>query len=57
MVPYYVLRNTAMPAVLVELGFLSDFEEAIILSSPVHQEAMGISIAQSVGEFFSEENG
>jgi len=56
MVPYYVLRNTNMPAVLVELGFLSDFEEAIILTSPVHQEAMGKSIAQSIGEFFNKEN-
>lgn len=55
-VPYYVLRNTAMPAVLVELGFLSDFEEAIVLTSPVHQESMGKSIAQSIGEFFAQED-
>jgi len=57
MVPYYVLRNTAMPAVLVELGFLSDFEEAVILSSPVHQKTMGRTLAQSIDEFFEKESG
>jgi len=55
-VPYYVLRNTAMPSVLVELGFLSDDEEAVVLNNPWHQGAMGKSIAQSIDEFFNQED-
>jgi len=50
--PFYVLRHTAMPAVLVELGFLSDNEEAIILTDPDYQNIMGIILAQSVDEYF-----
>jgi len=55
MMPFYVLKYTRMPAVLVELGFLSDFEEAVILSSVRHQQAMGKILAQSVDEFFKGE--
>jgi len=55
-VPYYVLRNTDMPSVLAELGFLSDYEEAIILNTPFYQENIGKSIAQSIDEFFNQED-
>jgi len=52
---FYVLRRTRMPAVLVELGFLSDLEEAIILSSDCHQKKMGKILAKSINEFFREQ--
>ena len=53
--PFYVLKHTRMPAILVELGFLSDFEEMIILSSPYYQETMGKCLARSLAEFFDKE--
>jgi len=56
MMPFYVLRHTWMPAILVELGFLSDFEEMIILTSPYYQKSMGRCLAQSLAEFFDKES-
>jgi len=53
---FYVLKHTEMPAVLVELGFLSDVEECIILASSVHQQTMAKVLAQSIAEFFEKEN-
>ena len=51
---FYVLRNTAMTAVLVELGFLSDDEEAELLIRPANQEVMGCAIADGVINWLKE---
>lgn len=41
---YYVLKHTKMPAILVELGFLSDNEEALFLSVIDNQKLMATSL-------------
>lgn len=46
--PFYVLKNTNMPAALVELGFLSDDEEAKLLVNPANQELMAMAIVDGV---------
>lgn len=51
---FYVLRNTAMPAVLVEVGFLSDDEEAELLIKPENQRIMGEAIASGVVSWLEE---
>lgn len=51
---FYVLRNTAMPAVLVEVGFLSDDEEAELLIKPKNQRVMGEAIASGVFSWLEE---
>lgn len=51
MVPFYVLKHTAMPACLVELGFLSDDEEARILVNSANQELMAMAIVDGVVKY------
>ena len=45
---YYVLRNTQMPAVLVEMGFLSNYSECHKLLSDDYQETLPQKIADDV---------
>lgn len=48
---FAVLRLTRMPAILVELAFLSNPEEAELLSQPVFRENCAIGIANGLDEF------
>lgn len=45
---YYVLQNTQMPAVLVEMGFLSNASERRKLSSDDYQEMLSQRIAEGI---------
>lgn len=47
---YYVLRNTGMPAVLVEMGFLSNAAELRKLSSDDYQELLARRIGEGILE-------
>lgn len=53
---YYVLKHTKMPAILVELGFLSDNEEALFLSNIDNQKVMATSLCEA-SELFLEGGG
>lgn len=44
---YYLLKNTSVPAVIVECGFLSNYEETARLTDPNYQK--DLSYAISVG--------
>jgi N-acetylmuramoyl-L-alanine amidase len=46
--PFYVLAGARMPAVLVEVGFLSHPEEAAQLRTPAHQERIAQGIAEGI---------
>lgn len=48
---FYVLRQTQAPAVLVELGFLSNGLEAVLLASPTWRARMAEAIAAGVRRF------
>lgn len=56
MKPFYVLKHTNMTAVLVELGFLSDDEEAQLLIKPENQEIMAKAIVDGVVEWLTGRN-
>jgi len=56
MMPFYVLKHTQMPAVLVELGFLSDIEECIYLSNVRNQRMMGQVLANALSGFITSEH-
>jgi N-acetylmuramoyl-L-alanine amidase len=47
---YYVLRKTNMPAVLVELAFISNPEEERLLGSPDYQEKCATAIAKGISK-------
>jgi N-acetylmuramoyl-L-alanine amidase len=49
--PFVVLTGATMPAILVEVGFLSNTSEAKRLSEPEHQEALAQAIAAGVEAF------
>lgn len=50
---FAVLRRTQMPAILVELAFLSNPQEAELLSQPAFRENCAIGIANGVRTFLS----
>jgi len=50
---YYVLRNTKMPAALVELGFLSNKKEANLLSTRPYQTKAARGIYRGLVYYFS----
>jgi N-acetylmuramoyl-L-alanine amidase len=48
---YYVLKNPAVPSVLIELGYLNNPEEAAKLSDPAYQDRMVDSLAKAIEEY------
>jgi N-acetylmuramoyl-L-alanine amidase len=51
--PFYVLVGAEMPAVLVECGFLSNPNEARMLTAPRYQQAIADGIATAVVHYFN----
>lgn len=49
---FYVIRETSMPAVLVEGGFISNAEERILLKSRDYQEKIARGIADGIDHYF-----
>ncbi len=49
--PFFVLRGAAMPAVLVETGFISEKSEAKMLADPGYQERLAKSLAQGIAKY------
>ena len=48
---FYVLRNTSMPSVLVEVGFLTGREDAAKLSTAAYRQQMAESIARGILQY------
>ena len=51
---FQVLRETIMPSVLIELGFLTNKKEGRFLNSKSGQQAMSTSIANSIISFINQ---
>lgn len=51
---YYVLREATVPAVVVEVGFLSHPEESIRLGSPDYQRRVAEAIYMGILDYFAE---
>jgi len=52
--PFVVLTGATMPAILVEIGFLSNPAEAQRLSTPEHQRALARAIATGIDAFLRD---
>ena len=52
--PFVVLMGAAMPAVLVELGFLSNPEEEQRLQDPAYRSELTAALARAIGRYKSE---
>lgn len=50
---FVVLRNSAMPAALVECGFLSSPKEEQKLSTPSYRETVALGVAQGILNYFA----
>ena len=51
---FYVLRNTSMPAVLVEVGFVTGREDAPRLSDPRFRDQMAEAIARGILQYVQQ---
>lgn len=52
--PFFVLRGAGMPAVLIEMGYLTDASEALKLRSPSYIESLCSSFAQGIVTYIKE---
>ena len=51
--PFFVLRGAAMPAVLIETGFLTEKSEARMLNDTKYQGKMASSLAGGIAEYLA----
>ena len=51
---FVVLRETNMCAALVEMGFMTNHEELLLLTTPAYQDALAAGIAQGVAAYLAE---
>ena len=49
--PYYLLKKTPAPIVIVECGFLSNPQEAQLLADPVYQERTAWKIHMGILQY------
>ncbi|HHY12771.1 MAG TPA: hypothetical protein GX529_09100 [Firmicutes bacterium] len=49
--PYYVLNHTYMPAALIEIGFMTNWNDVSLLRQNWFQESVAKGLARGVGEF------
>lgn len=49
---FYIIKNTSMPAVIVEVGYLSSLKEQKKLQESWYQEQLARAIAKGIANFF-----
>ncbi len=51
---FYVLRNTSMPSILVEMGFVTNYQEAALLRSNAYRDKIAIGIYDGIVQYFNK---
>ena len=51
---FFVVKNTWMPAALLEIGFMSNPREEQVLSAPAFQQKMAMAIVAGIDQFFAQ---
>lgn len=51
---YYVLKNPSIPSILIEMGYLSNPEEAARLADPAYQDKLAAALARSIEGFMAK---
>ena len=50
---FYVLRNSSLPAALVELAFITNYEEKKLLADEDFQQEMALGICEGLANYFA----
>jgi N-acetylmuramoyl-L-alanine amidase len=51
---FYVVKHSSVPSALVELAFISNYNEEGLLASPDFQDKLALAIARGLGKFFQD---
>ena len=51
---FYVIKHTHCPSSLIELGFITNYEEESLLASDEYQEKLAQAIVAAINRFFNE---
>jgi N-acetylmuramoyl-L-alanine amidase len=51
---WFVVRRSHMPAVLVELGFVSNKDDAVLMTSDAHLQKLVESLYKGIAEFVGD---
>lgn len=51
---FYVLRNTSMPSILIEMGFVTNNQEAALLKSDAYRDKIAIGIYDGIVHYFNK---
>lgn len=51
---FYVIRSTSMPSILVEMGFVSNSQEAANLNNSAYQNKIASGIRKGIVQYFSQ---
>lgn len=49
---FYVLKNSAMPATLIETAFISNYHEEALLGDPGFQHKIAVAICRGISQYF-----
>ena len=51
---FYVIKHTNVPASLIELGFITNYQEEHLLMDDAYQDKLAFAVAKAIGRYFQE---
>lgn len=53
---FFVIRKTTMPSVLIEIGYITNYKEGILLSTADYQKKVAVAIFNGIKEYLGEQS-